>query len=257
MERFAGRVGLVTGGSEGIGLAIASRLIGEGARVTVCGRRAQALAAAQESLGEQASAEQLDVADAPALQALIRRIAERHGRFDFLVNNAMHVGWSAIGDTSLEAFQQDFRINVDAAFTATQAALGIMVAQGRGAIVNIASINGLLAIDNMAAYSASKAALIHFSKCAAMEGATHGVRVNAVAPGVIATPSTAEALGGVPGYTEAVAGGVPMNRLGEPEEVAAAVAFLLSDEASYVTGVCLSVDGGKASQLVVPPPPVS
>ena len=257
MERFAGRVGLVTGGSEGIGLAIASRLAGEGAAVTICGRRGQALAAARDRLGERASAQQLDVADAPALQALIRRIEGRHGRFDFLVNNAMNVGWSAIGDTSLTAFQQDFRINVDAAFVATQAALGIMEAQGRGAIVNVASINGLLAIDNMAAYSASKAALIHFSKCAAMEGATHGVRVNAVAPGVIATPSTAEALGDVSGYTEAVAGGVPMNRLGEPEEVAAAVAFLLSDEASYVTGVCLSVDGGKAAQLVVPPPPTA
>ena len=255
MERFAGQTGLVTGGTEGIGLAIARRLIGEGANVTVCGRRDEALAAARAALGERASAQQLDVADASALQALIRQMQGRHGRFDFLVNNAMHVGWSAIGDTSLSAFQQDFRINVDAAFAATQSAMALMVAQGRGAIVNIASINGLLAIDNMAAYSASKAALIHFSKCAAMEGAPHGVRVNAVAPGVIATPSTAEALGGVPGYAEAVAGGVPMNRLGEPEEVASAVAFLLSDEASYVTGVCLSVDGGKASQLVVPPPP--
>ncbi len=255
MERFAGQTGLVTGGTEGIGLAIARRLIGEGANVTVCGRRDEALAAARAALGERASAQQLDVADASALQALIRQMQGRHGRFDFLVNNAMHVGWSAIGDTSLSAFQQDFRINVDAAFAATQSAMALMVAQGRGAIVNIASINGLLAIDNMAAYSASKAALIHFSKCAAMEGAPHGVRVNAVAPGVIATPSTAEALGSVPGYAEAVAGGVPMNRLGEPEEVASAVAFLLSDEASYVTGVCLSVDGGKASQLVVPPPP--
>ena len=107
----------------------------------------------------------------------------------------------------------------------------------------------------MAAYSASKAALIHFSKCAAMEAAPSGVRINVIAPGVIATPSTTAALGHVPGYTQAVAGGVPMNRLGQPSEVAAAAAFLLSDEASYVTGVCLSVDGGKASQLVVPPPP--
>ena len=255
MERFADRVGLVTGGSEGIGLAIAGRLIREGAAVCICGRREAVLAAAQESLGPRAQAQRLDVAEPSALQELIGQLQNRHGRFDFLVNNAMHVGWSAIADTGLEAFQQDFRINVDAAFASTQAALAIMVAQGRGAIVNVASINGLLAIENMAAYSASKAALIHFSKCAAVEGAPHGVRVNAVAPGVIATPSTAAALGGVAGYTEAVAGGVPMKRLGEPDEVAAAVAFLLSDEASYVTGVCLSVDGGKASQLVVPPPP--
>jgi NAD(P)-dependent dehydrogenase (short-subunit alcohol dehydrogenase family) len=158
---------------------------------------------------------------------------------------------------SLENFQQDFKVNVDAAFVATQTALRHMTNQGSGSILNVASINGLLAIDNMAAYSASKAALIHFSKAAAMECAKAGVRVNVIAPGVIASPSNLAALGGIPGYTEAVAGGVPMNRLGEPEEVAAAAAFLLSDEASYITAACLSVDGGKASQLVVPPPPAS
>lgn len=255
MKRFTGQVGLVTGGSEGIGLAIAQRLISEGAHVYVCGRRDNVLDSAGESLGAQAHTRQLDVADTSALQALINEIHDTHGRLDFLVNNAMHVGWSGIADTSLEAFQQDFRVNVDAAFASTQAAMSIMLAAGRGAIVNVSSINGLLAIENMAAYSASKAALIHFSKCAAIEAAPHGVRVNVIAPGVIATPSTKAALGGIPGYSQAVAGGVPMNRLGEPEEVAAVAAFLLSDDAGYVTGICLSVDGGKASQLVVPPPP--
>ena len=255
MERFVNYVGLVTGGSEGIGLAIAHRLIAEGATVYVCGRREEVLAAAGESLGPKAHTRQLDVADSSALQGLIAEIQETHGRFDFLVNNAMHVGWSAIADTAMEDFRQDFRVNVDAAFASTQAALAVMVAEGRGAILNVSSINGLLAFENMAAYSASKAALIHFSKCAAMEAAPHGVRVNVIAPGVIATPSTQAALGGIPGYTEAVAGSVPMNRLGEPKEVAAVAAFLLSDDASYVTGVCLSVDGGKASRLVVPPPP--
>ena len=255
MERFADRVGLVTGGSEGIGLAIARRLISEGATAYICGRREDVLAAAGESLGAGAHARRLDVADTSALQELIAEIQATHGRFDFLVNNAMHVGWSSIADTGMEDFQRDFHINVDAAFASTQAALVPMQAQSRGAILNVASINGLLAIDNMAAYSASKAALIHFSRCAAMESAPHGVRVNVIAPGVIATPGTNAALGGIPDYTQAVAGGVPMKRLGEPDEVAAVAAFLLSDEASYVTGVCLSVDGGKASQLVVPPPP--
>ena len=255
MERFVNYVGLVTGGSEGIGLAIAHRLISEGGCVYVCGRREEVLAAARESLGANAHTRVLDVADTLALQGLIAEIQETHGRFDFLVNNAMHVGWSAIADTAIEDFRQDFRVNVDAAFASTQAALAVMVAERSGAILNVSSINGLLAFENMAAYSASKAALIHLSKCAAMEAAPHGVRVNVIAPGVIATPSTQAALGGIPGYTEAVAGGVPMNRLGEPEEVAAVAAFLLSDDASYVTGVCLSVDGGKASQLVVPPPP--
>lgn len=255
MERFSRQIGLVTGGSEGIGLAIAKRLIAEGASVYICGRRSDVLASAGESLGPNAQARQLDVSDTSALQALISEIHDAHGRLDFLVNNAMHTGWSGIAETSLEAFQQDFRVNVDAAFASTQTAMSVMVAAGRGAILNVASINGLLAIENMAAYSASKAALIHFSKCAAMEAAPHGVRVNVIAPGVIATASSKAALGGIPGYTEAVAGGVPMNRLGEPEEVAATAAFLLSDDAGYVTGACLVVDGGKAAQLVVPPPP--
>ena len=255
MERFKGQVGLITGGSEGIGRAIAARLLAEGAQVHICGRRGDVVTAAADALG--ARGHVLDVADGPALQALLDWIQATHGHLDFLVNNAMHVGWSPIADTTIDAFHQNFRINVDAAFLSTQTALNHMTKAGRGAILNVASINGLLAIENMAAYSASKAALVQFSKCAAVEGAPAGVRVNVVAPGVIATPSTAEALQGIPGYTEAVAGGVPMNRLGEPEEVAAAAAFLLSEDASYVTGVCLSVDGGKASQLVVPPPPAA
>lgn len=257
MGRFSGQCGLVTGGSEGIGFSIAERLVAEGASVTICGRRQGTLTDAVRRLGDAAAGRVLDVGDSEGLAALVADLGAQRGRLDFLVHNAMHVGWSAIADTALDEFRRDFQINVDAAFVATRAAIGRMAEQGGGAIVNIASINGLLAIDNMAAYSASKAALIHFSKCAAMEGAAQKVRVNVVAPGVVATPSTMAALGGVPGYVEAVVGGVPMNRLGEPEEVAAAVAFLLSDEASYITGVCLSVDGGKAAQLVVPPPPAS
>jgi meso-butanediol dehydrogenase / (S,S)-butanediol dehydrogenase / diacetyl reductase len=257
MERFLGQVGLVTGASEGIGYAIAQRLIHEGAHIVICGRRPDVVRAAADRLGDRCTPAVLDVEDTIALTALINKTHAQHGRFDLLVNNAMHVGWSPIEATELEAFQQDFRVNVDAAFASTRAAMPLMQEQGQGAIVNVASINGLLAIDNMAAYSASKAALIHFSKCAAMEAAAANVRINVIAPGVISTGATVDALGGIPGYTEAVAGGVPMNRLGQPDEVASVACFLLSDEASYVTGVCLSIDGGKAAQLVVPPPPVS
>ena len=255
MNRFEGKVALVTGGSEGIGLAIAERLAREGARVAICGRREEALQQAAAAIGAAAEYQVLDVSDTEALAAWVEDVANRHGRLDALVNNAMHVGWGAISDTDVGAFREDFRVNVDAPFASTRAAMGIMAAQGGGAILNVTSINALLAIDNMAAYSSSKAALVHFTRCAAMEGARSNGRVNVIAPGVIATPSTNNALGGVPGYTEAVAGGVPMQRLGEPGEVAAAAAFLLSDEASYITAVCLSVDGGKSHQLVVPPPP--
>ena len=256
MSRFSGSVAVVTGASEGIGLAIARRLADEGANVAVCGRRKDVLTAAAKTIGEKCIvAQELDVSNYEELADFIRAVAEKNGRLDSLVNNAMHVGWSAISDTTLEDFRKDFQVNVDAAFIATKAAMAFMTAQQSGSIVNIASINGLLAIDNMAAYSASKAALIHFSNCAAMEGALNNVRVNVIAPGVVATPSTTGALGGIEGYTDAVAGGVPMGRLGQPEEVAAVAAFLLSDESSYVTGTCLSVDGGKATQLMVPPPP--
>ena len=258
MNGFSGSVGVITGASEGIGFAIAQRLVAEGARVFICGRRSDALEQAQASLGDGCiEARSLDVADSNSLAGFIEDIVVREGRLDFLVNNAMHVGWNAIVDTSLDDFRHDFQVNVDAAFVATKAAMAHMVSQKGGSILNIASINGLLAIENMAAYSASKAALIHFSRCAAMEGAAGNVRVNVIAPGVIATPATTSALGGIEGYTEAVAGGVPMNRLGEPEEVAAVAAFFLSGESSYVTGTCLSVDGGKAMQLVVPPPPIN
>ena len=259
MRRFEGKTAVVTGGSEGIGRAIALRLASEGAHVALCGRREAALADAAAEIrqvgGDGVTTAVLDVGDHAALAGWIGDVAQARGGVHALVNNAMHVGWGAIDETDVETFQQDFRINVDAPFAASRAAMPVMAAAGGGAILNITSINALLALENMAAYSASKAALVQLTRVAAMEGAPQNVRVNVIAPGVIATPATTEALGGIPGYTEAVAGGVPMNRLGRPEEVAAAAAFLLSDEAGYITAVCLSVDGGKSQQLVVPPPP--
>ncbi len=258
MQRFESKVAIVTGASGGIGFAIAERLAQEGAKVVICARTQETLEAAAKRIrdaGGLVESEVVDVSDPQALEGFIDRVAARHGRLDALVNNAMHVGWGAIADTDLETFRKDFQVNVDAIYVATKTAMEHMAKQKSGSILNIASINGLLAIANMSAYSASKAALIHFSRSAAMEGAVDNVRINVIAPGVIATPSTSGALDAVPGYTEAVAGGVPMNRLGQPHEVAASAAFLLSDDASYVTGVCLSVDGGKASELVVPEPP--
>ena len=256
MDRFADRVGLITGGSEGIGLAIARRLISEGATVYICGRRPDVLDAAGASLGPRARARRLDVADSPALGELIGEIREAHGRFDFLVNNAMHVGWSSIADTGMEDFRRDFQVNVDAAFASTQAALDCMVAQGKGSHSQRpppstdcwpSRIWQPIPHPRQRSYS--------FRSAPPWKARHTGCASTSLHRASSRRPAPMRPLGVFPGYTEAVAGGVPMNRLGEPDEVAAVAAFLLSDESSYVTGACLSVDGGKAVQLVVPPPP--
>jgi meso-butanediol dehydrogenase/(S,S)-butanediol dehydrogenase/diacetyl reductase len=256
--RLEGRVAIVTGASQGIGAAIAERFAAEGAHVALCARREAPLAellGAIQARGGSASFATLDVADHERLQAFIRDTGAIRGRLDVLVNNAPSVNYGAIEDMSVEAFRRDFAINVDSTFVATREAFRIMLPAQRGSIVNIASIMGLLASPGLSGYGAAKAALIQFTKYAAIEGARSNVRVNAIAPGVINTPLTAAGFSGpAVEYGRKIAAQVPLGRFGEPWEVAAAALFLASDESSYVTGVCLSVDGGRAAELVIPPP---
>ena len=246
-----GRVAVVSGGSDGIGKAIAKRFVEEGARVVICGRDKDKLDAALADLGGSAEGVVQDVSDADGYAAMIAKAAETHGGLDVLVNNAPHVGFGAVADAPVDDFRQNFRVNVDAPYAGMQAALKIMTPKGAGSIVNISSINGLRAMPGMAGYSSAKAALIHLTNLASMEAAASGVRVNAVAPGPIATPGTVAYIKSDPKAGEAIASGVPMKRIGEPEEVANVVLFLASDLSSYVTGACLSVDGGKANELAV------
>jgi NAD(P)-dependent dehydrogenase (short-subunit alcohol dehydrogenase family) len=139
--------------------------------------------------------------------------------------------------------------------SATREAFRIMLPAKHGSIVNIASITGLLASPGMSGYGSAKAALIQFTRYAAMEGARSNVRVNAIAPGVINTPLTAAGFSGpAAAYGRKIAAQVPLGRFGEPDEIAGAALFLASDDSTYVTGVCLSVDGGRAAELVIPPP---
>lgn len=257
-DRLEGRVAIVTGASQGIGEAIAGRFAAEGARVVMCSRRREAIDAAAgriRAAGGSVEAEALDVSDLEALAAFVRRTAQRCGRLDVLVNNAPFVGYGAITDVSDEDFRKDFRVNMDSVFVATREALKIMRAQQRGSIVNIASINGLLALHGMAAYGASKAAMIHFTRCTAVEGARVNVRANVIAPGVIDTPATAAGFAGpAAAWGEKIAAATPLGRFGQPREVADVALFLASDESSYVTGVCIPVDGGKSAELYVPGP---
>jgi NAD(P)-dependent dehydrogenase (short-subunit alcohol dehydrogenase family) len=250
-----GKVALITGGSDGIGRASAIRLAEEGAHVIICARRPGPLAeaeAAVRAVGGSVEALQLDVGDTDAYERAIVDAANRHGRLDALMNNAMSVHYAPILDISLEDWRADFRVNTDAVFVGTKTALKIMYGQRSGAIVNIASTNGLLAMVGMSSYSASKAALIHFSAVAALEAAAYGVRVNVIAPGQILTPAVEAFARYDPDRAAQSTALIPMKRGGQPRELADAVLFLLSDESSFVTGACLPVDGGKSVQMNMP-----
>lgn len=249
-----GKVALVTGASEGIGLAAAKLLAKRGATVAICARNRDRLDSGLAELLSVGAGEAhvLDVAKFDDFTALIEDIAARHGRLDMLVNNAMSNNYGAIADLSLEGWRKDFAVNVDAAFVGTKAAMKAMAAVGGGSIVNVASTNGLLAAARMSSYSASKAALIHFTSVAAMEGAPLNIRVNTIVPGMVMTRATEDYMRYSGETALRTIEAIPMARGGRPEELAEAIAFMLSDAASYITGVALPVDGGKSVQLYLP-----
>ncbi|MBN8440924.1 MAG: SDR family oxidoreductase [Thauera sp.] len=249
--RMQGKVAFVTGGGSGIGAATAQRLAQEGATVVVCGRRREPLDAVVAGIvaaGGKAEAVVADVSDEAGFTAALEAAAQRHGRLDVLVNNAMAYTWGSIEEMSTADWHANFSTSVDGTFWGTRTAMRLMKGKG-GAIVNVSSICGQLGTPWMAGYSAAKAAIDNFSRAAAAEGAPHGVRVNVVIPAVVETPATAGMLADEASRknTEKL---IPMGRVGQPEELANAILFLASDEASYITGASLPVDGGRSSVLV-------
>ncbi len=252
MPVLKNKTAIISGGSDGIGRAIAQSFAEEGAHVVIVARTQDKIDAAVSAIqksGGSAEGKSLDVSDAAAYADFISTIAKDKD-LDILVNNAPHVGMGMISDTDLESFQQNFKVNMDAPYMGTRAAMEAMT--DGGSIINISSLNGTRAMQGMSGYAASKAALIHFTRNAAMEGARAGIRVNAVTPGPIMTPGTQAWADADPSAVDAIAEANPMGRLGTPEEVAQVVLFLASNAASYVTGVSIPVDGGKGNELYVP-----
>jgi meso-butanediol dehydrogenase/(S,S)-butanediol dehydrogenase/diacetyl reductase len=249
--RFTDKVAFITGGGSGIGAATAQRLAKEGATVVICGRRQEPLdevVASIRDAGGKAHAVQVDVSDESAFVAALEQTAKQHGGLDVLVNNAMAFSYGGIVDTSTEDWHSNFATSVDGTFWGTRTAMKLMKGKG-GAIVNVSSICGELGTPMMAGYSASKAAVVNFSRAAAAEGASDNIRVNVVVPAVVETPATAGMLSdeGMLNNTNRL---IPMGRVGRSDELASAIAFLASDDASYITGVSLPVDGGRACVLV-------
>jgi meso-butanediol dehydrogenase/(S,S)-butanediol dehydrogenase/diacetyl reductase len=249
--RLAGKIAFLTGASEGIGAATAKRFAEEGATVVICARREGPLNATAEAIGAGGGTvfpRILDVGDLDAYRTALKETAAQFGRIDILVNNAMDASMSPLDELTLEAWHNAFRVNVDAALISTQEVSAIMKRNGGGAIVNTISICAIRSVSAAAAYSASKAALLQFSNVAAIELAPWNIRVNTMAPGTLVTPALHASTGSDPAIEGHMARTIPMGRLGRAEDGANAILYLASDEAAYVTGVCISVDGGKAIQ---------
>lgn len=235
--RLDGKVALVTGGLSGIGAATARRMAEEGATVI-----AADLSADATLLGEGPVAPfRADVADPASVDALLRAVLDRHGRLDCLVNSAGIGRDTPFLDTSLEAFDHVIAINLRGTFIVGQAAARAMREKG-GAIVNVASVSGVVGMVGRSAYGASKGGVVVLSKVMAVDLAPYGIRVNALAPGPIETPLVAQVH--TPIIRRQFGERVPLRRYGTPEEMAAVAAFLCSDDASYVTGHVLAADGG-------------
>jgi 3-oxoacyl-[acyl-carrier protein] reductase len=244
MPRLNGKVSLITGAAQGIGLATAKKFAQEGAVVVVCDIHAEAVKAAVaqcQALGAQAEGHTMDVTQRDQVDAVMAAVLARHGRIDVLVNNAGITQDARLQNMTQEQFDRVIDVNLRGVFHCAQAVAHTMVAHGSGVILNASSVVGIYGNFGQTNYAASKFGVIGFTKTWSRELGPKGVRVNAVAPGFIATPI----LNTIPEKVIAeMAQRVPLRRLGQPEEIANVYAFLASDEASYINGEVIEVSGG-------------
>ena len=244
MNRFEGKVALITGGRSGIGRAIAERLRDEGARVIT----------AQRQIDEGGEGIVADLSDPLAPAHAVAQVIDRAGRLDVLVNNAGMMQEAAVEDMSLDDWNRNLALNLTAPFLMIQAALPHL-RKARGNIINTGSIEGLGSNPGHAAYCATKAGLHGLTRAVAVDHGHEGIRCNAIAPGWIDTELNLDFIESMPNpddFRRDIGKIHPLGRTGKPEEVAALVAFLASDEAAFITGQVYTVDGGRMSKLSLP-----
>ena len=243
--RFDGRVVLITGAASGIGAATARRFASEGARLALGDIDDEKLSAFAKELGGGAdvSHQRVDVAERAEVESFTEAALARFGRLDVVFNNAGIGAYGKVPDLDPDVWHRTIDVDLHGVFYGCRAAIPHLRRAGGGSIINTASISGLGGDSGLAAYNAAKGALVNFTRALAIDHAREGIRVNAVCPGAIETPLAAGILAN-PELADEYARRVPMGRVGKAEEIAGVVAFLASDDASYMTGAMVVVDGG-------------
>ena len=245
---LGGKVCLITGGAQGIGEACARLFLEQGAKVVIVDvdkEKGQALASQLQQQGHEILFLASDVGNKVEVDAVIAQVLAQYGRLDVLVSNAGIFKAAPFLEVSESDFDEVLRINLKGAFLVGQAAARVMKEKGGGAIVHMSSVNAVMAIPEIASYNVSKGGLNQLTRAMALALADDGIRVNAVAPGTIATELASKAVLTSDEARNKILGRTPMKRLGDPSEVAHVVAFLASDAASYITGEVITVDGGR------------
>jgi NAD(P)-dependent dehydrogenase (short-subunit alcohol dehydrogenase family) len=245
---LVGKVCLITGGAQGIGEACARLFLEQGAKVVIVDvdkEKGQALASQLQQQGHEILFLASDIGNKVEVDAVIAQVLAQHGRLDVLVSNAGIFKAAPFLEVSESDFDEVLRVNLKGAFLVGQAAARVMKEKGGGAIVHMSSVNAVMAIPEIASYNVSKGGLNQLTRAMALALADDGIRVNAVAPGTIATELASKAVLTSDEARNKILGRTPMKRLGNPSEVAHVVAFLASDAASYITGEVITVDGGR------------
>lgn len=244
MADWSGKVVLITGGVSGMGASLARIVVRDGGRVALCDLNDELGAEMVSELGaDKATYTTTDVSNLEAMTAFVDGAASHYGQIDALFNNAGIGGMGSVTDLSEEAFEKVIRVDLFSVFFGCKAVLRHMLPAGKGAILNNASVSGMLGDYGMSSYNTAKGAVVNLTRALAVDYARKGIRVNAICPGTIDTPLFA-GLKKAPSVFENFVGIVPMGRIGQPDEIGEVASFLLSDRASYMTGAIVPVDGG-------------